>query len=85
MPLLELPFSLCLLCLQDPATDTAQEEAGSSGLDGLEGQLAEGYWRLGQALAAETGHPDQDYYTAAKVLLLCDLLQHCNIAQATSH
>ena len=50
--------------------DAQQAGSASSGkASDVEEEAAEAFWRLGQALAAEKGHPDQDHMQAAKVLL----------------
>lgn len=47
----------------------SKEAKGSSSTEQeVEEELAEAYWRLGQAFATEANHPDQDSFKAVKVL-----------------
>ena len=43
-------------------------KGSSSTAQKIEEELAEAYWRLGQAFATEADHPDQDSFKAVKVL-----------------
>lgn len=45
-----------------------EAKGSSSAAQEIEEELAEAYWRLGQAFATEANHPDQDSFKAVKVL-----------------
>ena len=66
---LSLLLSLSCLCLVQVSTQQAGN-ADSCTPSAVEAEAAEAFWRLGQAVAAETGHPDQDNMQAAKVCCL---------------
>ena len=51
------------------AVVSKQPKDGSNKVHAIEEELAEAYWRLGQAYATEANHDDQDNFKAAKVLL----------------
>ena len=51
------------------AVVSKEPKDGPSKVHEIEQELAEAYWRLGQAFATEANHPDQDNFKAAKVLL----------------
>lgn len=46
-------------------------QATSANVASHEAKLAEAYWRLGQALAAEPPHPDRQHAASIKVYIPC--------------
>lgn len=50
------------------ASSSSKPKLGPSSEQEVERELAEAYWRLGQAFAAEATHPDQDHFKAALVM-----------------
>lgn len=65
------------------AVVSKEPKDGSSKVHEIEQELAEAYWRLGQAYATEANHPDQDNFTAAKVLL--EPLSPCYMCSPCMH
>ena len=62
-----------------PLARQADNNSGntSTNVQAVEQELAEAYWRLGQAFATEANHLDQDTFKAAKVPAAASVqLQH---------